>query len=122
VRREVRSAIFLSTPEPRSRASDGLLAKRPARPALARRVHSRSSYPEYLRISEILRLETVGGALLLVATTVALVWANSPAAAGYFALRDLEIGYEPWHLRLSLGHWASHGDGDGVPDLFERTP
>ncbi len=85
------------------------MAKRPARPALATRVLSRSSYPEYLRISEILRLETVGGALLLVATAAALVWANSPAAAGYFALRDLEVGYEPWHLRLSLGHWASDG-------------
>ena len=41
------------------------MAKRPSRPALAARVLSRSSYPEYLRISEILRLETVGGALLL---------------------------------------------------------
>ena len=85
------------------------MAKRPARPALAARVLSRSSYPEYLRISEILRLETVGGALLLVATAAALVWANSPGAAGYFTLRDMEVGYEPWHLRLSLGHWASDG-------------
>lgn len=85
------------------------MAKRPPRPALASRVLSRSSYPEYLRISEILRLETVGGALLLVATAAALIWANSPATEGYFALRDLKIGYEPWHLQLSLGHWASDG-------------
>ena len=85
------------------------MAKRPSRPALAARVLSRSSYPEYLRISEILRLETVGGALLLVATAAALIWANSPAAEGYFALRDLKFGYEPWHLQLSLGHWASDG-------------
>lgn len=85
------------------------MAKRPSRPVPAARVLSRSSYPEYLRISEILRLETVGGALLLVATAAALVWANSPAAEGYFALRDLKVGYEPWHLQLSLGHWASDG-------------
>ena len=85
------------------------MAKRPSRPALTARVLSRSSYPEFLRISEILRLETVGGALLLVATVAALLWANSPAAEGYFALRDLEFGYGPWHLRLSLGHWASDG-------------
>lgn len=85
------------------------MATRPPRPALASRVLSRSSYPEYLRISEILRLETVGGALLLVATAAALIWANSPATEGYFALRDLKIGYEPWHLQLSLGHWASDG-------------
>ncbi|MCP8998941.1 Na+/H+ antiporter NhaA [Pseudarthrobacter sp. RMG13] len=85
------------------------MAKRPSRPAFAARVLSRSSYAEFLRISEILRLETAGGALLLLATAVALIWANSPAAEGYFALRDLKIGYEPWHLRLSLGHWASDG-------------
>ena len=86
------------------------MAKRPSRlfPPAAR-VLSRSSYPEYLRISEILRLETVGGALLLLATAIALIWANSAAADGYFALRDLKIGYEPWHLQLSLGHWASDG-------------
>ena len=73
------------------------------------KVFSRSSYPEYRRILSILRTETVGGALLLAATVVALIWANSPAADGYFALRDVKIGYEPWHLELSLGHWASDG-------------
>ncbi|MCT9868908.1 Na+/H+ antiporter NhaA [Paenarthrobacter aurescens] len=73
------------------------------------KVFGRSSYPEYRRILSILRTETVGGALLLAATVVALIWANSPAADGYFALRDLKIGYEPWHLELSLGHWASDG-------------
>jgi len=52
-------------------------------------VFSRSSYPEYRRILSILRTETVGGALLLGATVIALIWANSPAADGYFALRDL---------------------------------
>lgn len=85
------------------------MANRPSRRFAAAKVLSRSSYPEYVRISEILRLETVGGALLLVATAAALVWANSPAAAAYFDLRDLEVGYEPWHLSLSLGHWASDG-------------
>ncbi|MET4899701.1 Na+/H+ antiporter NhaA [Paenarthrobacter sp. Y-19] len=73
------------------------------------KVFTRSSYPEYRRILSILRTETVGGALLLAATVIALIWANSPAADGYFALRDLKIGYEPWHLELSLGHWASDG-------------
>ncbi|MCD4849767.1 Na+/H+ antiporter NhaA [Arthrobacter sp. AK01] len=73
------------------------------------KVFSRSTYPEYRRILSILRTETVGGALLLAATVVALIWANSPAADGYFALRDVKIGYEPLHLELSLGHWASDG-------------
>ncbi|UKA55719.1 Na+/H+ antiporter NhaA [Arthrobacter sp. FW305-BF8] len=77
-------------------------------------VFSRSTYPEYLRIAAILRTETVGGALLLAATAAALIWANSPAADAYYGLRDFKLGYEPWHLQLSLGHWAS----DGLLALF----
>ncbi|TSE16475.1 Na+/H+ antiporter NhaA [Arthrobacter sp. KBS0703] len=82
---------------------------RPPLPSRARPVFSRSTYKEYLRIAAILRLETVSGALLLVATAAALIWANSPAAGAYFGLRDLELGFDPWHLRLSVGHWASDG-------------
>ncbi|WP_077489772.1 Na+/H+ antiporter NhaA [Sinomonas mesophila] len=80
----------------------------------ARRVFARGSYLEYRRIAEILRLETVGGALLLIATAAALVWANSPGGEGYFALRDTRIGYAPWHLELSIGAWAA----DGLLALF----
>lgn len=69
----------------------------------------RGSYREVLRVAEILRKETVGGMLLVVAALVAIVWANSPFAESYFALRDYEVGYEPWHLRLSLGTWAADG-------------
>ena len=69
----------------------------------------RRSWAETRRISEILRQETVGGALLLIATVVALVWANSPAADSYARLRDLEVGPEALHLNLSLGTWAADG-------------
>ncbi|THJ67831.1 Na+/H+ antiporter NhaA [Arthrobacter echini] len=69
----------------------------------------RPSYPEYLRISELMRKETVGGILLLIAAVLALAWANSPWGDTYFAIRDFEFGYEPWHLRLSVGAWASDG-------------
>ena len=72
-------------------------------------VLSRGSYAEALRIGEILRKETVGGALLVAAAVIALIWANSPASDSYFALRDLKVGYEPWHLELSLGAWAADG-------------
>ncbi|MBX7444832.1 MULTISPECIES: Na+/H+ antiporter NhaA [unclassified Arthrobacter] len=72
-------------------------------------VFSRGSYAEALRIGEILRKETVGGALLVVAAVAALIWANSPASDSYFALRDFKVGYEPWHLELSLGAWAADG-------------
>ncbi|MBB2921743.1 Na+/H+ antiporter NhaA [Cellulomonas cellasea] len=70
---------------------------------------SRGSWAEASRIAEVLRKETVGGALLLVATVAALVWANSPAAGSYTALRDLEVGPEALHLHLSLGTWAADG-------------
>ncbi|MCX6498501.1 MAG: Na+/H+ antiporter NhaA [Arthrobacter sp.] len=83
----------------------------PARPAPQPRptILGRGSYAESLRIGEILRKETVGGALLVAAAAVALIWANSPASESYFALRDFRIGYAPWHLDLSLGAWAADG-------------
>lgn len=67
-------------------------------------------------MSSILRKETVGGAILLVAAAVALVWANSPWSGSYFALRDLRVGGEPFglHLNLMLGTWAA----DGLLALF----
>ncbi len=69
----------------------------------------RGSYAEASRIGTLLRKEAVGGALLVAAAVIAVVWANSPAAATYFALRDFTVGYEPWHLDLSLGAWAADG-------------
>jgi NhaA family Na+:H+ antiporter len=72
-------------------------------------VLGRGSYGEVLRIGAILRKETVGGILLVAAAVIALVWANSPLSDSYFALRDFRIGYEPWHLELSLGTWAADG-------------
>ena len=64
---------------------------------------------ETRRIAEVLRKETVGGALLLLATVLALVWANSPWTAAYVSLRELEVGPAALHLQLSLGTWAADG-------------
>ncbi|WP_104126984.1 Na+/H+ antiporter NhaA [Cryobacterium sp. Y57] len=69
----------------------------------------RGSHSEVVRISSILRKETVGGAILLAATVAALIMANSGLSDAYYALRDFKIGYEPWHLQLSLGAWAADG-------------
>ncbi|RKQ35036.1 Na+/H+ antiporter NhaA [Kocuria tytonis] len=63
----------------------------------------------FSRLQDVLRRETVAGILLVVAAVIAIVWANSPFSDGYFALRDLKVGYEPWHLNLSLGAWAADG-------------
>ncbi len=73
------------------------------------RLFRRGSWAEDTRIAEFLRQETVGGALLLVGTVVALVWANSPISDSYAALRDFKIGPSSLHLDLSLGTWAADG-------------
>jgi NhaA family Na+:H+ antiporter len=70
---------------------------------------SRGSWREAERAADLLRRETVGGALLLVATIVALVWANSPWADGYASLRDAQFGPDALHLRLTTGQWAADG-------------
>ena len=38
--------------------------------------------------ARFLRTETVGGVVLLVATAVALIWANSPWSPAYHAMRE----------------------------------
>lgn len=81
----------------------------PASPPSLLPLFPRGSWLEASRISRLLRRETVGGALLLVAAVIALTWANSPWAAGYTALRDYELGPEALHLHLSLGTWAADG-------------
>jgi len=66
-------------------------------------------YAEVHRVTTLLRRESVGGVLLVIAAIVAIVWANSPAADVYFGIRDFRFGYEPWHLELSVGSWAADG-------------
>lgn len=78
-------------------------------PSRLRRILAPGSWSEHLRIGAILRRETTGGLMLMVAALVAIVWANSPAADAYFALRDFRIGPEALHLNLSLGAWAADG-------------
>ncbi|GAA3891690.1 Na+/H+ antiporter NhaA [Saccharothrix violaceirubra] len=50
-----------------------------------------------------LRTETVGGSLLLAATAVALLLANSPLSPWYLGVRDFHLG------PLTVGAWASDG-------------
>jgi NhaA family Na+:H+ antiporter len=60
-------------------------------------------------IHQTLGRDTVGGALLLGATVLALVLANTGASGFYTALRDLRFGPEALHLNLSVGAWAADG-------------
>lgn len=61
-----------------------------------------------------LRTETTGGLILLGATAIALLWANSPIDDVYRALRDFRLGPEFLHLNLTIGDWAK----DGLLALF----
>ncbi|MFD7153800.1 Na+/H+ antiporter NhaA [Kribbella sp. NPDC059898] len=59
-------------------------------------------------LADTLRAETTGGLLLLAATIVALVWANSPWQDAYHHVRDAQLG------PLTVEAWAS----DGALTLF----
>lgn len=78
-------------------------------PRPARTIFGRGSWPETQRIGVIIRKETVGGALLLVAAVVALIWANSPASGSYTDLNATRVGPSTLHLNLTLGTWAADG-------------
>ncbi len=76
-----------------------------------RQLFPRASWPEARTVAEILRTETVGGALLLTAAVFAIVWANSPWSVSYTSLST----FVPWPggaavgWGLDLAHWASDG-------------
>ncbi|MEV4659540.1 Na+/H+ antiporter NhaA [Micromonospora sp. NPDC049301] len=80
----------------------------PSRPA---RLFSRSSWPEARHLADVLRTETVGGALLLLGAVIALIWANSPWSDAYARLGGWVpwAGGTRWHLDLDLASWAADG-------------
>ena len=59
-------------------------------------------------LGDLFRREAVGGGVALLAAAVAVLWANSPLAPSYDALRAFEIG------PLDVEHWAA----DGALTLF----
>lgn len=69
----------------------------------------RGSWAEARRIGDILRKETIGGALLLAGAVIALLWANSRWADGYETIRSYTVGPAALHLDLSLATWAADG-------------
>lgn len=73
------------------------------------RLFGRRSRPEAARLAQVLRKETVGGALLLLATVLALTWANSRWSDGYRAVRDARFGPSALDLDLTIGQWSADG-------------
>jgi NhaA family Na+:H+ antiporter len=62
---------------------------------------------ERIWLLRVLRLETVGGLLMLVAAISALLWANSNWASTYQELITIEVGPEALHLHLPIYVWAA---------------
>jgi NhaA family Na+:H+ antiporter len=59
-------------------------------------------------MAEVLRRETVGGILLLIAAIAALLWANAHGSS-YESMRDFRFGPSALHLDLTVGQWAADG-------------
>lgn len=68
-----------------------------------------STLSTFDRITRFLSRDLTGGALLLAATVLALIAANTPAAGWYNAVREFTFGPESLHLHLSVGAWAADG-------------
>ena len=64
-----------------------------------------------LAVAEFLRTEAAGGVLLVLATLVALLWANSPWDESYQDLwhHELSIGVGRFAISEDLGHWINDG-------------
>jgi Na+:H+ antiporter, NhaA family len=75
---------------------------------LVRRIFPEIEPGESRFLGDFFRQEAVGGALALLAATVAVVWANSPWAASYDTLLHAQVG------PLDIEHWAA----DGALTLF----
>ena len=73
------------------------------------RLLTRGSWSEAKRFAGILREETVGGVLLLLAAGVAVGWANSPWSHAYAAMSAFTLGPESLHLHLSTSAWTADG-------------
>ncbi len=72
---------------------------------------SRLNRQVLLPTEEYIHSETISGGLLLVCAIAALVWANSPWSASYFALRELPVSIQigAFAIALDLQHWINDG-------------
>ena len=78
-------------------------------PARRRRLLGALPRREQRFIADALRDETVGGALMLVAAVVAVLWASSRWSASYEDLQTTVVGPAALHLDLDLATWAADG-------------
>ncbi|MFR9728960.1 Na+/H+ antiporter NhaA [Saccharopolyspora sp. MS10] len=69
----------------------------------------RNARAKSFNFAEYLRTETIGGLILLAATALALIAANSPASWLYIGVRELSFGPSALHLDLTVGEWVKDG-------------
>jgi NhaA family Na+:H+ antiporter len=74
-----------------------------------RTAFARLAWSERVVVGDILRQETVGGVLLLLAAVVAMVFANSPWRDAYDDLSTITVGPAALNLDLTLAVWAADG-------------
>ncbi|MFV0535658.1 MAG: Na+/H+ antiporter NhaA [Cumulibacter sp.] len=70
---------------------------------------STTEMPAASRLRAWVTKETVGGLLLLSASALALIWANSPWRDSYHSLAEYTVGPAALHLNLDLATWAADG-------------
>lgn len=75
--------------------------------AMPETLFERPPLAERIWLLRVLRLETVGGILMLGAAILAVVWANSRWAVSYHELIGTVVGPEALHLHLPLSVWAA---------------
>lgn len=75
---------------------------------MVRRLLKRSSWSETQYVSDILRNETTGGFLMLLAAAAAIVWINVDSSS-YLNVSETHVGPEQFGLNLDLKHWSADG-------------
>src|SRR5580698_2900450 len=88
---------------------DGGTGMQRRRPADGGTIFGRPGGRELRIVADALRAETMGGALLLLATVLALILANTPARTAYDHFQHLQVGPSALGLHLSLEEWAADG-------------
>ncbi|MFC9892937.1 Na+/H+ antiporter NhaA [Nocardia sp. NPDC127579] len=60
-------------------------------------------------LTRYLRTETVGGAILLIAAAIALLWVNSPWGHSYTTIAETVLPIKALHLELTVADWTKDG-------------
>jgi NhaA family Na+:H+ antiporter len=75
----------------------------------ARRRTRRGARAAATEVIRFLRTEQIGGLILLAATALALIVANSPLAGAYQGVASTHLGPRALHLDLTVAEWATDG-------------